>query len=59
VTTSTGVLVTVVSTGTITAGEFAGSTAILQITGPSLELLSCLQEPGITSRFQTVVFEIL
>jgi hypothetical protein len=59
VSSTTGALVTVVATGTITAGQFAGRTAVRQVTGPSLNLLDCLQEPGITSRFQTGVFEIL
>jgi hypothetical protein len=49
----------VVSTGTITAGQFAGSPAVEQITGPTAELLDCLAPPGLTSRFNTVVLEIL
>jgi hypothetical protein len=50
---------TLTATGTITAGEFAGHTAIRQATGPSINLLDCLSEPGITSRFYLVQFTIL
>jgi hypothetical protein len=50
---------TLTATGTITAGQFAGHTAVRQATGPSINVLDCLQEPGITSRFYLVQFTIL
>jgi hypothetical protein len=50
---------TLTATGTITAGQFAGHTAVRQATGPSVNILDCLGEPGITSRFYLVQFTIL
>lgn len=37
-------------TGTITAGLFAGDTAVEVVTGPELNLLDCLTPPGVTHR---------
>jgi hypothetical protein len=56
---NTGGQYVAVATGTITAGQFVGSTAVEQTTGPAPNLLNCLAPPGITSRFNTVVLEIL
>lgn len=56
---NTGGQYVAVATGTITAGLFAGSTAVEQVTGPAPSPLDCLQPPGLTSRFNTIVLEIL
>ena len=44
-------------TGVITAGLFAGSSAIETITGPA-NTLQCLFEPGLTDRFNVVTLVI-
>jgi hypothetical protein len=53
-----GVQFTLTSTGTVTAGEFAGKTAVAQRVGPTPTLLNCLAPPGVTSRTQEVVLVI-
>jgi len=45
-------------TGNITAGEFAGDSALETITGAALNLTACLAPPGITSTFGVAVLEI-
>jgi hypothetical protein len=40
----------VVRTGSITEGKFQGATAVQEILAPSLNLLDCVDEPGITSK---------
>ncbi len=45
-------------TGTITAGLFAGDSAVQVIVGPTLDTLSCLIPPGITSRFSVTTLTI-
>lgn len=48
-----------VATGTVTAGLFAGSAVVRQSTQPAVNVLDCLQPPGITRRSGAGVFEIL
>jgi hypothetical protein len=36
-------------TGSITAGKFAGATAVSEVATPSINLLNCFGPPGITS----------
>ncbi len=48
----------VTETGVITAGLFAGDNAVEVITGPTVESLECLSEPGITDRFNILKLEI-
>jgi hypothetical protein len=48
----------IISTGTITNGLFAGATALETVVGPSLDILKCLMEPGITDRYTTVTLQI-
>lgn len=43
---------------TITAGLFAGDPAVSVITAPEPNLLDCLSEPGITSRFSVLTLDI-
>ncbi len=38
-------------TGNITAGEFAGDSAVAIFTGVSPDLIACLTRPGVTSDF--------
>jgi hypothetical protein len=45
-------------TGTITAGLFAGDTAVEVIIGPTLDTLACLSPPGITSRIGVTTLTI-
>lgn len=45
-------------TGAITSGLFAGDTAIVVIAGPAINLLDCLQPPGVTSRSSVVTVTI-
>ena len=45
-------------TGAITAGVFAGDTAVEVITGPSLDILACFMPPGITGRAGATVLTI-
>ncbi|MGB3443479.1 MAG: hypothetical protein WBA97_32485 [Actinophytocola sp.] len=41
-------------TGAVTAGLFAGDTAVEVIVGPTVNLLNCLAPPGITEKFDVV-----
>ena len=45
-------------TGVITSGLFAGDTAINITTGPAIDLLDCLQPPGVTSRSGVIALTI-
>ncbi|MGW0606850.1 hypothetical protein [Streptomyces sp. NPDC002640] len=45
-----GAVSTVTRTGSISAGKFAGATAVRVITNPNLEVLDCLAPPGVTSK---------
>lgn len=45
-------------TGSITAGEFTGDTAVMVSTGLAPDPLQCLVPPGVTSLFGTVTLEI-
>lgn len=48
----------VTETGLITEGLFAGDNAVEVITGPTLDSLDCLSEPGITDRFNILKLDI-
>lgn len=48
----------VVNAGEITAGEFAGDTAVMTVAGASVNLLACAVPPGVTSQSGPIVLEI-
>lgn len=56
--TTVGGTTIVTLTGVITSGLFAGDTAINITSGPAIDVLDCLQPPGVTSRSGVVALTI-